>query len=293
MYNYTTMDYPIRQLDRNKFPSLLSEIPDPPQKLFVRGTLPADTMKFLCIVGSRKYSSYGKDVCEKLITGLAGFDIVIVSGLALGIDSVAHRAALSSNLQTIAIPGSGLNDTVLYPSAHRGLAHQILSQGGALLSEFDPDFRATPYSFPQRNRVMAGISHATLIIEATNKSGTLITARLATEYNRDVLTVPASIFAPQSYGPHMLIRLGATPIRNSDDILLALGIETSKKQKSINVKKLTEPERYVIELLEAPIARDELIHRLKISTSDANVLLSAMELKGLVEEHLGEFRISR
>lgn len=293
MYNYTTMDYPIRQLDRNEFPILLSEITDPPEKLYLRGILPADTTKLLCVVGSRKYSSYGKDVCEKLIAGLAGYDIAIVSGLALGIDSVAHRAALGKGLMTIAIPGSGLDDAVLYPSAHRGLANQILSQGGGLLSEFDPDFRATPYSFPERNRIMAGVSHATLIIEATKKSGTLITARLATEYNRDVFTVPGSIFALQSYGPHMLIRLGATPIRDSNDILEALDIETTEKQKSIDLNQLTKSERQIMKLLEEPTARDELIHKLNIKTSDANILLSAMELKGLVEERLGEFRISK
>ena len=292
MYNYTTMDCPIRQLDQNEFPFLLSEITDPPEKLFLRGELPADKNKFLCVVGSRKYSPYGKDVCEKLIAGLAGYNIVIISGLAHGIDSVAHRAALNSGLKTVAIPGSGLNDAVLYPSAHRGLARQILTHGGALLSVFDPDFRATPYSFPERNRIMAGMSHATLIIEAAKKSGTLITSRLATEYNRDVLAVPGSIFSAQSYGPHMLIRLGAIPIRSSDDILEALGIE-SKERKSVYSGLLTKPEQRVMEFLQTPIARDELIQKLKIKTSDANILLSTMELKGLVEERLGEFRISQ
>lgn len=285
------MNSEIRQLAFDEFPPLLREISDPPEKLFVQGALPSSETKLLCVVGSRKYSQYGKEVCEKLITGLRGYNIAIVSGLALGIDALAHRAALSAELKTIAVPGSGLGENVLYPSTHRGLAKQIVAEGGALISEFENDFKATPYSFPQRNRIMAGISNAVLVVEAEDKSGTLITSRLATEYNRDVLTVPNSIFSRSSYGPHMLIRLGATPITKSEDILEALHIKSENKKDSLQLENISDEEKEVIVILKTPMPRDELIAQLGIPTQQVNILLSAMEINGLIKESLGEVRL--
>ena len=285
---HTTMENSVIQLNSSEFPPLLSEIPDSPSELYVRGTLPDPTTKLLAIVGSRRHSPYGKEVCETLIQGLRGHDIAIVSGLALGIDAVAHRAALETGLKTIAVPGSGLDDSVLYPRTNRLLARDILSTGGALLSEFEPMFKATPYSFPQRNRIMAGMSHATLVIEAGEKSGTLITARLAMEYNRDVLTVPSSIFSRLSYGPHMLIRNGATPITKSEDILEVFGIEKETHKKA--PQNLGENEKKVLQILLHPMRRDELLDAMNLPIRDANVLLSSMELKGLIIEKLGEVR---
>lgn len=286
---HITMESDVIQLDSTRFPLLLSEISDPPQTLYIRGRLPDNNTKLLCVVGSRRHSPYGKDVCETLIKGLRGHDIAIISGLALGIDAVAHCAALETDLKTIAVPGSGLDDSVLYPRTNRLLAKDILNSGGALLSEFEPTFKATPYSFPQRNRIMAGMSHATLVIEAGERSGTLITARLAMEYNREVLTVPSSIFSRLSYGPHMLIREGATPITSSDDILEVFGIEKEKSRKQ-NTKNLSKDEKRVLQFLEHPITRDELLNTLGLPIKDANVLLSSMELKGLIIEKLGELR---
>lgn len=279
----------ISTIHETEFPELLKEISDAPKELFIRGSLPDPTThKYLCVVGSRKHSNYGKEVCEKLIEGLSGYPVVIVSGLALGIDSIAHRAALTHGLATVAIPGSGLNWDVLYPRGHANLGKQIIESGGALLSEFSNDFKATPYSFPQRNRLMAGMSHATLVIEATERSGTLITSRLATEYNRDVLTIPHSIFSQSAGGPHMLLRLGAVPIRNSADILEVLGLEETQKEDHSQRADLTGHEQNVMRLLSEPKARDELIKALNLPIAEANVLLSAMELKGLLKEHLGE-----
>ena len=275
-----------------QFPKLLKEIPDPPKQLYLKGKLPDDDTKFLCVVGSRKYSPYGKEVCEELISGLSGYNIAIVSGLALGIDSIAHRAALSARLLTIAIPGSGLNENVLYPSSHRMLAKKIVESGGVLMSEFEPDEEATVYTFPQRNRVMAGMSHAILVIEAVEKSGTLITARLALDYNRDVLTVPGSIFSKNSYGPHTLIRLGSTPITTSDDILLALNINAVEK-KQISQDSLSKNEQAVLKLLDSPLERDTLISELNMKISEANILISTMEIKGLLVERLGEIHAAK
>lgn len=285
----------MRELSFDEIPERLLEIPEPPEKLYIQGEMPKGDAKFLCVVGSRKYTDYGKEACQKLIAGLRGYNIVIVSGLALGIDGVAHRAALDTGLTTLAIPGSGLHPSVLYPSSNRQLAEKIIESGGALISEFEPSFRATTYSFPQRNRIMAGISHATLIIEAEIKSGTLITSRLATDYNRDVMAVPGSIFSKTSEGPNMLIRLGATPVSSSAHILETLGfkIEEDKTTKELELKNLSDDERKVFNLIKNPVSRDELIRELVqsgMSVSDSSALLSIMEIKGLIEEKLGEIR---
>ena len=283
-YN-STMPTEVRQLAPQAFPALLTEIPDPPTQLFIRGVLPDPDLKYLCVVGSRKLSSYGRAVVHELIEGLAGYPIAIISGLALGTDAAAHQAALAADLPTVAVPGSGLAEQVLYPRTNLRLAREILEHGGALLSEFEPNFRATAYSFPQRNRIMAGMSHATLIIEATERSGTLITARLAMEYNRDVLAVPGSILSAQSRGPHMLIKNGATPIESAADILDALHIKTpSIEQGSI---PLSPEERRIAEILTEPCSRDEIIAQLALPVHEASALLSALEIKGCVREEMG------
>ena len=173
------------------------------------------------------------------------------------------------------------------------MAERIVEKGGALLSEFEPDFQATTWSFPQRNRIMAGLSDAILVIEAEIKSGTLITSRLATDYNREVLTVPGSIFSSTSEGPHMLIRLGATPITTSKDILDSLGlVSESPLSAEDRYKDTSLEEMAIIKLLAIPTSRDELIRKSNMSVSRANSLLSVMEIKGLIKESAGEIRLS-
>jgi len=157
----------IQTITSDQYPYLLKQISQLPKYLDVIGTIPSDENRFLCVIGARKHTSYGKEVCERLIAGLAGYPIVIVSGLALGIDSVAHAAALKAGLKTIAFPGSGLNEQVIYPEEHKPLAKQIVAAGGALVSPFARDQIGVYWSFPTRNRLMAGISHAVLIIEAS------------------------------------------------------------------------------------------------------------------------------
>lgn len=279
----------IREIPPGGFPELLKEIPDPPKRLRFEGELPTPGNKLLAVVGSRKYSSYGRETCEALIAGLKGIPITIVSGLALGIDAIAHRAALKAGLQTIAVPGSGLGRKVLYPRSHANLADEIVEAGGGLISEFDDNQTAMPWSFPQRNRIMAGMCHATIIIEAEIKSGTLITSRLATEYNREVGTVPGPVDSPTSEGPHMLIRLGAALIRNSDDILELIGLpRRGETHKLVDADDLSEEEKTFIKLLENPHTRDELIRLSKIDTGTASAVLSLMEIKGLIKEEMGE-----
>ena len=206
------MEYPIAMMKIGDVSALLPEIPDAPDGVYVRGNLPPTNNSCLAVVGSRNYSNYGKQVVDYLISGLRGYPISIISGLALGIDALAHEAALNAGLHTLAVPGSGIDDSVIYPRRNFGLAQKILESGGGLLSEFEPTFRATTWSFPQRNRIMVGLSHAVLLIEASEKSGTLITARLTAEYNRDLLVVPGNIFLENSFGVHQFLKLGATPV---------------------------------------------------------------------------------
>lgn len=279
----------IQELFREQFPLLLREMPDPPAKLFIRGMLPPKEYKYLCIVGSRKFTDYGKAVCQYLIEGLRGYPIAIVSGLAYGIDSLAHTFAIESGLPTIAFPGSGLHDSVLYPKPHLGLAHTIVESGGALVSEFEPTFVATPWSFPQRNRLMAGISHATLIIEAEERSGTLITANFALQYNREVFTVPGSIFSSHSAGSQYLIKQGALSIRTPEDILYALRFEIEKNQPPLfETLKMSPEEKELVRILTSPMSRSELMKKSSLTISKANIAITQLEIKGAIDEVNGE-----
>lgn len=284
----------IRKLSKKDFPKSLLEIPEPPENLYIIGELPPPDYVYLCVVGSRKFTSYGKEACEKIITGLKGYPIVIISGLALGIDSIAHKKASSVGLKTIVFPGSGLSPSAMYPKTNIRLAEEIVRSGGCLVSEFEPDFKATLWSFAKRNRLMAGISKAVLIIEAEEKSGTMITARLATEYNKDVLAVPGSIFSPNSKGTNKLIRLGAMPVTSAEDVLDALGfnIEKDESHQGKLFEDLSEEEKKIIEILREPIPKDELIKKLNFPIHEANTLLSVLEIKGLIKEELGEIKLA-
>lgn len=280
----------LHRIDPTSIP-LLQEIPKPPTQLYVRGTLPSLELKWLAVVGSRALTSYGKQACEFLLKGLRGYPIAIVSGLAYGADACAHAVALDIGLPTIAVPGSGLNYDILYPRAHVPLARRIIASGGAHLSEFEPDLKATDYSFPQRNRIMAGMSHATLVIEAKERSGSLITARLATDYNRELLVVPGPIFSDMSKGTHQFLKLGATPVTEPGDILKALGIDSGPAAFQMPAD-LSAVERKILELLEQPVSKDRLLEALKINISEAHIILSTLELKGFIVESVGLVRRS-
>lgn len=282
------------QLKPNEFPPLLREIPDAPEELWLEGVLPKwDKTRVLAVVGSRKYSQYGKDACEKIISGLAGYSIIIVSGLAIGIDTIVHKAALKAGLITIAVPGSGLDRSVLHPRSNARLADEIVESGGALISEQPPTAPAGLHTFPRRNRIMAGLSHAVLIAEAGEQSGTLITARLALDYNREVMAVPGSIFSPNSFGTNYLIKQGAVPVTESGDILKIFGLEEKENGQGKLFENLSPQEKKIVEILfiEA-LSRDELIKELEMSVSEANTLLSAMEIKGIIAERMGEVRLA-
>lgn len=284
----------IRKFEKEYWPLELQEIPQPPKELWILGQFPEADLAYLCVVGSRKCTSYGREVCEKLILGLKGYPIAIISGFAMGIDTIAHKSAIQAGLKTIVFPGSGLSEEAIYPKTNTSLMREVLDNGGCFISEFEPDFKSERWAFPMRNRLMAGMCQAVLIVEAEEKSGTLITARLALDYNKDVLAIPGSIYSPNSKGTNRLIRQGAIPITSSEDILEALGFEVEKdesKQQKL-FEDLSPEEKQVVELLREAMPRDELIRALSMPIAKANAILSVMEIKNIIKEELGEIRLA-
>ncbi len=278
----------IRELKRIKWPRQLLEIPQLPERLWIRGTLPVERTKFLAVVGSRAMTHYGQEACEKLITGLTGYPISIISGLALGVDACAHKAALAAGLHTIAIPGSGLDDSVIGPRTNLGLAKEILKAGGALISEQEPMHKPWLKEFPSRNRLMVGMSNAVLIVEAGQKSGTLITARLASEYNRDLLCIPHRIGDPHAFGPHLFIRLGAALVTEPLHILEALGIPPRDNASHGGVPTdLEGAELEIWDMLAEPKTRDEILRAGSAGAGELLTSLVALELRGLAKEEFG------
>lgn len=283
------MNYPLRQLHPKNFPPLLREIPDAPTSLYIKGVLPPEDTIYLCVVGSRASSPYGRRQTAKLIAGLRGYPVAIVSGMAIGIDSEAHKAALEVGIPTIAVLPSGLNEEVVYPAQNRRLSEEILKNGGALISENEPGFKAALYSFAQRNRIAAGMSSAVLIVEAGEKSGTLITARLALSYNREVLAIPHELGRDTGAGVNTLIREGATLVRSSEDILEALGFKVEEKSEQQQLPSdLRDTERSIMESLSEAKTRDDLIDELGLSVQEANIALSSLLIRGLIVERLGK-----
>lgn len=283
------------------FLSRLLELHDIPKEVHYRGNFPEiildeygrATPRVLTIVGSRRHTTYGKQVLEMLIESLKGYDVIILSGLALGIDSLAHKHALNNSLITLAIPGSGLSEEVLYPNSHKNLAQEIIEQGGMLMSELDDDTPAAPWTFPMRNRVMAALSDAVLIIEAEEKSGTLITARQALELGRDIGAVPGEIFAPTACGTNMLIREGAFAITCSDDLLDLLHLSKRNERDDVatlHQKNSTPHESIILEILREPRDKDTLFSLSQLSFEDFISAYSSLELEGHLQETFGEVR---
>lgn len=283
------------------YPPLLQHIYDPPIALYVRGTL-AIPKAAVAIVGSRAATPYGRTATLALVKPLASQGVTIVSGLAYGIDAEAHRAALAVRGQTIAVLGSGVDESSLYPRAHRMLAREIVTAGGAVVSEFPPGTRARPEYFPQRNRVIAGIARVVVVVEAAAASGALITARCALGENRDVMAVPGPITSPSSEGTNHLLREGAAPACSADDVLEALALEEALTLSRTPVRDLTLQSR-VPRLLDAkefqpppPVAAtanqiaallsaepktlDELVMTSTLPTHEVSATLTLLELAG-------------
>jgi DNA processing protein len=199
------------------YPRLLKEIYDPPTPLYVLGNLKPKNELMIAVVGSRKPTEYAKELIPKLIKGLVKHKFTIVSGLALGIDTLVHEETLKHGGKTIAVLGSGLKN--IYPKANIDLARSILQKGGAILSEYSPTTEPRPYHFPKRNRIISGLSLGTVVIEAAKRSGSLITARMALEQNREVFAIPGSILSLNSKGTNQLIQEGAKLVTSVKDII--------------------------------------------------------------------------
>lgn len=280
-------------LKPKNFPELLKQIPDAPEELYLVGEMPSEDAIYLAVVGARKFTGYGKEVCEKILGGLKNSQkqIVIVSGLAIGIDGIAHKTAVSNNLITVAIPGSGLDDKVLHPHSNLKLSKQIVESGGCLLSELPWEMPAGMHTFVSRNRIIAGMSHGVLVIEAAEKSGTLITANFALEYNRDVFAVPGSIFSENSKGTNRLIKSGATPVMSADDILDFYGIkkeDSAGPQKSLDLDFLSPEEQKIYSLLIEPAEKDDLIRKSGLPSAKANAAITMMLLNGVIKQSASE-----
>ena len=200
------------------YPKLLKQIQDPPKVLFYKGNLVNHNFCF-AIVGTRQCSTYGKQIVSEITKDLIKSDITIVSGLAPGIDTCAHTTTIRQNKKTIAILGTGIDEKSIYPKENIGLAREIIKNNGCLISEYPPGSRGTRFSFPKRNRIISGLSNGVLVIEAKEKSGSLITANYAFSQKKKVFAIPGSIYCRNSSGPHVLIKRGAQLVDNSNDIL--------------------------------------------------------------------------
>lgn len=283
--NVTVLDY-----NSPDYPHLLKETPNPPFVLYVKGkTEILNSCPMISIVGSRKYTSYGKLAAQTFAKELTQSGIVVVSGMALGIDSFAHLATLSSGGMTIAVLGNGLDDQNIYPRINFNLSREIASQG-ALISEYPLGTQAGPLTFPARNRIIAGMSLGTLVIEAGEKSGALITANLALDYNREVFSVPGSIFSPESLGSNELIRKGAKLAGNMKDILEEISLSDIKTERKITVKNPDNPqEKILLDALSSdPLHIDNIARLTKLETMTVSSALSIMEIKGWVKNIGGQ-----
>ncbi|MEK7580609.1 MAG: DNA-processing protein DprA [Patescibacteria group bacterium] len=264
--------------DKN-YPKLLKEIYDPPEKIYILGNIEAVGDLQFAVVGTRKMSREGKEIASRIVKNLAQNGFTIISGLALGIDGVAHQAALEAKGKTVAVLGSGLNN--IYPSAHKKLADQIIASGGAIISEYEPDMPPLKHQFPERNRIISGLSLGTLVIEAPFKSGALITARCALEQNREVFAVPGSILSLNSEGPNYLIKMGAHPVAKAEDILEIFDINPQIKNDE---KNFTVDELKIIAIIKnQPAHIDEIIRLSYKSSSEINSLLTIMEMSGKIK----------
>jgi DNA processing protein len=265
------------------YPPQLKEIYDAPALLYVKGNITALKLPSISVVGSRKYTIYGKRIAKALVKDCVNGGLSIVSGLALGIDGEAHRTALENEGITVAVLGCGLDN--IYPSNHRNLAHEIIEKNGALISEYSPGTPALSYNFPARNRIIAGLSLGTLVIEAGEKSGTLITAECALEYNREVFAVPGNIDADSSKGTNLLIQKGAKLILSAEDIFSELPIEVKfSQQKAKEILPESKEEKIILEILSnGEKLVDQIIALSKLNIIVVNSVLTMMEMKGMIE----------
>ena len=280
----------IRRLRRRHpaFPPLLRAIHDPPAELFLRGSGSEDVLSHptVSIVGARACSSYGRSVARSLARELAAAGVVVISGMARGIDGEAHRGALDADGVTIAVLGCGIDRD--YPAAHAELARRV-ADGGLLVSEYAPGVEPAPWRFPARNRIIAGLSRATVVVEARERSGALITADFALEEGRDVLAVPGEITSALSAGTNALIALGATPVTRANDVLELFGLDAPP-----GTPPPLGPDAHVLleRLLDGPLTADELVRESGLDPGATSAALIELELAARAVHEDGVYRAS-
>ena len=281
----------------DEYPAQLAAVPSAPEMLYVRGHLVSDDALAVAIVGSRRATPYGLEVAERLGAALGARGVTVVSGLARGIDSAAHRGALESGGRTIAVLGSGVD--VIYPPENRRLAGRIV-EAGAVVSQFAPGTRPLPYHFPERNRVIAGLALAVVVVEAAEKSGALITAGFAAELGREVLAIPGRVSSPESRGAHRLIQDGAGLVQDADEVIAALparwqacvkgapGRDTRAGAAPAAPVERGDSGRVLAALGEDPMTIDDVIERSGMAAGRATALLLELELAGRVRQLEGK-----
>ena len=279
----------VRVLRRRELPRLLGAIHDPPRVLFLRGEGETALLDLptVAVVGARACSSYGRSVARLLARELAAAGAVVVSGMARGIDGEAHRGALDARGITVAVLGCGVDRD--YPAAHAELARRICERG-LVVSEYEPGIEPAPWRFPARNRIIAGLSRATVVVEARERSGALITADFALEEGREVLAVPGEITSALSAGTNALLRLGATPVTCAGDVLESLGVEVVAGDPSPSLG--TDAAALLEHLRDGALTADELVRSSSIEPAAASAALMELELAGAVALEDGVYRAS-
>lgn len=270
-----------------EYPALLREIHKPPEQLYVRGNIEILSSKLLFgVVGSRKATMYGRQACATLLPPCVQHGMILVSGMAYGIDSFAHRICIDQHRPTVAVLGSSVDDDYLYPRGNRTLAQEIIAAGGTLVSEYAPGTKAFLGSFPARNRIIAGLCKAIIIMQAAKRSGSLITARLALEENRDVFSIPGPITDPACEGTNALIRDGAAMALDPIDILSRYELSESNEEALIHEPLREELEAIFTKLSFEPMQIDDIVAACNTSIQDISAGLAELEMIGIVE-HVG------
>lgn len=280
------MNYPVVELTEKskEYPKLLRHIADPPARLYCRGNLSLLNTECFAVVGTRSFTTYGKEAAQKIVPGLARH-FTIVSGMALGIDAIAQRATLDCGGKTIAVLGTDVEHPS--PRTNLVLAQDILKQDGLLISEYNTKSKIWPANWAIRDRIVSGLSKGVLVIEADEKSGSLITAKSAGEQNRDVFAVPGSIFSNKSGGPHKLIGQGAKLVVSAQDILDEYSLLALDKKKVMSTADPTHSAILAILETHGPLNIDAIIEHADLSAPEVMASLSVMEIKGLVTQMAG------
>jgi DNA processing protein len=269
-------------ITNKNYPKLLKKIKEPPKILYYLGEIKAVENCF-AIVGTRRCTDYGKEIAYRIACDLAEANLTIVSGFAPGIDTAAHKAAIEKGKRTIAVLGTGLDEKSIYPKSNLKLIDKILECGGCLISEFPPGTPGAKYTFPQRNRIISGLSLGVLVVEARMQSGALITANYAKEQGRKIFAIPGSIFSQTSKGCHSLIKNGAKLVENAEDILEELGIRKLEVERR-EIKGKTPEENLILEVLkEGALDIEKIIEKTKLSPSKVASIISILEIEGKIK----------